>query len=584
MQSIKGLLLLVALFGFSGLATTIGHVSALSGSDFHAGHIIDDVIFTNNTAMSVSDIQNFLNAKMPSCDTNGTTAKTYYVNNSTGEIHTFSFNGASQVNGTRASYGQAYANFWNNHTSDSLGNNRSSTYMTNESVAPYVCLKGYVENPTTHANNLQNPGAAIDGGQSAAQIIWNAAQTYTINPQVLITTLQKEQGLVTDDWPWMNEYEIAMGYACPDGAPCNSQYFGFANQISNAAWQFRRYLTNPNNYNFVVGNDTIPYNPSPSCGSSVVNIQNQATAALYDYTPYQPNAGALSGVSDTSPGGTATCGAYGNRNFWWYFNTWFGSSLASDYQWSVVSQQYSSNTTDIVAGQTTTLTLVAKNIGNATWYQYGANPVRLGTWNPSERQSPFYDHSWFGTTRPAIMQEASVAPGQIGTFTFKINVPKTAGEYREYFNLVSEGVSWMQNPNMNFYLNVQPRIYSWKIISQQYASGTDTVKAGTTTQVTLIAQNTGNVSWTNNQQYPLLLGTSSPQDRTSQFYDVSWIGNNRPALLQEASVAPGSNGTFTFTIKAPTTPGQYREYLNLVAEGFTWLPDQHMNFYFNVVP
>jgi hypothetical protein len=46
--------------------------SALSGSEFNPERIIDDVIFTNNASMSVGDIQNFLNAKVPSCDSNGT--------------------------------------------------------------------------------------------------------------------------------------------------------------------------------------------------------------------------------------------------------------------------------------------------------------------------------------------------------------------------------------------------------------------------------------------------------------------------------------------------------------------------------
>ena len=48
-------------------------------------------------------------------------------------------------------------------------------------------------------------------------------------------------------------------------------------------------------------------------------IQNQATAGLYNYTPYQPNAAALA----AGYGGDA-CSAYGNRNFWNDFTDWFG--------------------------------------------------------------------------------------------------------------------------------------------------------------------------------------------------------------------------------------------------------------------
>jgi hypothetical protein len=51
-----------------------------------------------------------------------------------------------------------------------------------------------------------------------------------------------------------------------------------------------------------------------------VLIQNQATAGLYNYTPYQPNAAALAAGYGTGD----SCSAYGNRNFWLYFRDWFG--------------------------------------------------------------------------------------------------------------------------------------------------------------------------------------------------------------------------------------------------------------------
>jgi hypothetical protein len=41
------------------------------------------------------------------------------------------------------------------------------------------------------------------------------------------------------------------------------------------------------------GVNFIGYNPNSACGGTNINIQNYATAALYNYTPYQPNAAAL---------------------------------------------------------------------------------------------------------------------------------------------------------------------------------------------------------------------------------------------------------------------------------------------------
>ncbi len=254
-------------------------VSALSGSDWQAGLIIDDSIFTNTTIMSATDIQNFLNAKVPTCDTNGSQI----------------YSGTT----TRAQY------------SASVGKNTA-----------FVCLKSYYENPTTHANNLD--GAPIPAGAiSAAQIIYNAGIQNSINPEVLLVLLQKEQGLVLDTWPWDSQYTAATGYGCPDTSGCSTSYSGFYNQVNDAAWQFSQYLSNPSNYNYLPGaSNNIAYNPSPSCGSSNVTILSSSTAALYDYTPYQPDAAALSNLYGTGD----SCSTYGNRNFWTYFNSWFGST------------------------------------------------------------------------------------------------------------------------------------------------------------------------------------------------------------------------------------------------------------------
>ncbi|MBX3312470.1 MAG: hypothetical protein KF916_06240 [Microbacteriaceae bacterium] len=95
------------------------------------------------------------------------------------------------------------------------------------------------------------------------------------------------------------------------------------NQIYHAVKQFKRYQDLPHIRAYQAGRyNYIQYNPSTSCGGSNVYIQNQATAALYVYTPYQPNAASLA----AGYGGGATCGAYGNRNFFNYYNDWFGQS------------------------------------------------------------------------------------------------------------------------------------------------------------------------------------------------------------------------------------------------------------------
>lgn len=161
---------------------------------------------------------------------------------------------------------------------------------------------------------------AYDGDEweSAAVILAGVAEACGINPEVLLVLLQKEQSLITRPSPF--GYERAMGYACPDTADCDTRYFGFFNQVYNAAWQFRQYTLFPSDRGFGVGVYDVGFNPDAACGSAPVDIRNQATANLYLYTPYQPDAPALANLY----GDGDTCSAYGNRNFWRIFTDWFG--------------------------------------------------------------------------------------------------------------------------------------------------------------------------------------------------------------------------------------------------------------------
>ena len=192
------------------------------------------------------------------------------------------------------------------------------------------CIKDFKETTTTRA---AEPGLCATyagaASESAAAIIYKVANACGVNPRVLLVTLEKEQGLITTKSPTAGKYRIAMGFGCPDTAACDSQYYGFSTQVWRAARQFIKYRLTPKNYNFQAGQtETIAYNPKSTCGSSKVTIQNQATASLYNYTPYQPNAAALkylyTSVPSTDP--SAGCASYGNRNFWRLYTDWFGST------------------------------------------------------------------------------------------------------------------------------------------------------------------------------------------------------------------------------------------------------------------
>ena len=260
---VKHLLLCVfTFFMISSLAflmtKNLKKIHAYDFSNFNPGNIISDGVMSNANAMSVEEIQRFLTSKNACKDTNIAKAKSYP--------------------------GLRY-HIENGH---------------------FVCLS-----EETFEYNGQK--------QTAAQVIYDAARDFQINPQVLIVLLEKEQGLITDTWPNHIQYRSATGFGCPDTAECDSKYYGFRNQVRNAASMFRSVLSGGWT-NYPVGKNYIQYHPNPNCGGSVINIENRATSALYRYTPYQPNVGALANYP-----GTSYCGAYGNRNFYVTFRQWFGS-------------------------------------------------------------------------------------------------------------------------------------------------------------------------------------------------------------------------------------------------------------------
>ena len=191
--------------------------------------------------------------------------------------------------------------------------------------AGYTCLKDYRQATASIAADQYCAGYAGAASESAATIIVKAAQSCGISPKVMIVLLEKEQSLVTDDWPTAGQYAKATGNGCPDTAPCDPNTLGFQYQLYYGARAFQRYALNPGAYNFHA-NETknIQYHPDPACGSQTVHIENQATANLYNYTPYVPNAAAMANLY----GRGDACSSYGNRNFWRIYTDWFGSTLS----------------------------------------------------------------------------------------------------------------------------------------------------------------------------------------------------------------------------------------------------------------
>lgn len=134
---------------------------------------------------------------------------------------------------------------------------------------------------------------------SAAEIIWQAAQTYQINPKVLLVLLQKEQSLVENPNATQYNFDWATGYAVCDGCslsdPVVQKFKGFYQQVTSSAGRLRYYFDH----------STESWIKKPgsiySIDSMPVIPMSRATAFLYTYTPH----------------------FLGNYNFWRVWQRWF---------------------------------------------------------------------------------------------------------------------------------------------------------------------------------------------------------------------------------------------------------------------
>ncbi|MDB5184907.1 MAG: hypothetical protein JWN38_715 [Candidatus Saccharibacteria bacterium] len=549
----------------TGLGLVHPHkAAALSGSSFQAGRIIDDNVFFNGDGMDIPTIQGFLNSKVPSCDTNGTQPSGH--------------SGYS----TRAAWGAA-----------------------NGAPAPYTCLKDVMVDYYGSSGD-QYCKAIAYGRYSAAGILYTVAKACGVSPQVLLVVLQKEQGLVTDDWPWPNQYTAATGYGCPDTASCDASYSGLFNQIYYGARQYKIYAAKPTLFNFQRNaNRTISYSPNSSCGGSSVFLQNQATAGLYNYTPYQPNAAALNNLYGTGDG----CSAYGNRNFWRLYNDWFGNTFGIPYSASFMGESGVAAT--VTNGSPATIWFDFQNTGSQFWKDSTSAPsyypvTRLmATW-PVNRPSNFYDPAtWTSASRPVSVfskvfesdgvtlaaDQHTVFPGQIARFQFAMKYPASGmagGTYIENFELVEDGIP-------NFWVNGSTAWQAITVPDQFQAafageSGEASVSPGHKGTLSYSFKNTGSQFWKDDASalpyYPRtrLMG-SWPINRSSMFYDSSsWLGSNRPVSVfthvyaadgttltpDQHTVWPGEIGVFQFPLAYPTTTtptGKYREDFEMVEDG-----------------
>lgn len=480
--------------------------------------------------------------------------------------------------------------------------NGKGSYLATHSYKE-VCSNNYMDTHYAHC------------GQTvlASYIIHDAAVAYNLSPRVIMATMQKEESLITAQNPTSSQINFAMGYACPDSGGCGS-VSGFFNQVDWGTWQLRLNYARANGDNSWLGTDSYVAYACPSAtryystglypGRNVtfyddygtpyttIKLANAATASMYCYTPH------------VYPGSSRE---YYSGSYWfvYYYDMWWGSTI---YSWSADlsasnDQQFYNTQSDCQAnanpitlsgatfrtGQQYWVKITATNTGSQTW---SSSFVRIGTANPYNHAGIFNDGSWASSGRPANLSTSTVAPNDTGVFNcFSITAKQTVdGSYSEHYQLVADGKAWMQDDSSftlgmqvnNPYNGLITQLSTYRDSNYSLPVDSSVMTYGQKIYVLLKAKNIGSSTWNNSFTR---VATENPNNRSSNFYDSSWASTNRPAVMQESSVAPGQTGTFKFVLSALSTDGLYNESFGLVADGQNngWMPEPTFTYNIRVV-
>jgi hypothetical protein len=452
--------------------------------------------------------------------------------------------------------GKAHA-AWNpsNIISDAQFSNSGA--MSEQQVQEFLVNKNsYLANYSETRDSYIGPNNDINSkGWSASKIIWQSANWYGLNPQVILATLQKEQSLVTTGY--LNQYGIdwAMGYGVPDGSGRDYSKQGFSMQVDWGTWQLAWNMQKANSSDPTQRAKVAPYytgntlNICYTYGSSDcanTYISNGATASLYRYTPY----------------------FHGNMNFANIMSLWF-----NPYDYEFVS---AINPPEVIAAnQTKTAQIVLKNTGSQPWYNDSQNPLqtpmRLYVYRGAELYSA--DGSWESTGR-IRMTTSVVQPGQNGVFNFTVKMPNGPGSYQLAFFPIIENTTMLKDVGMKFDITVPP----WQGMSFVSAvNPPDPVSPNSTVNVSIALKNLSSTLWqndANNPNNPTRLAVLAGSDL---YEATTWASSDR-IKMTTATAGYGETAYFNFKMKFDSRSSIKTLKITPVIEGVYQYQDSGMSF------
>ncbi len=232
-----------------------------------------------------------------------------------------------------------------------------------------------------------------------------------------------------------------------------------------------------------------------------------------------------------------------------------------------------------------------KNIGTKTWTNSGRAYVSVYTYNPKYRVSDFKADDWIDYTQVALLKESSVPVGSVGSVYLSLKAPKSAGTYKETFQLAAEDTAWIPGGEFTLTINVADTsaksatatpVLPPTLAPPRAGVGSDdgggsltdgtaspetdglsatvllrsakslTAKAGEVIKYKVGVKNTGTVTWKTRE-----IVTTSYAIASADTAHASWVSSTELVANTNGTVKPGGLDFLSFTFTAPSTKGSH---------------------------
>ncbi len=272
------------------------------------------------------------------------------------------------------------------------------------------------------------------------------------------------------------------------------------------------------------------------------------------------------------------------------------------------------------AGERAEVVVRFQNIGDKAWRGDVVDYISLYHWDPVrkvEATSPLADASWNTARRPVRLTGAGIGKNGETTMRFFVKAPATAGVYTSEFILAAENVAWIKESRFQVTIRVNgataPTVTTPAPIPNTPATTTPTaatvsylddatgrlaarvtngggvswnVEVGQDISLRFAYQNTGEIPWEMSGPEALRLVPLEADGRlrSSGFWHPRWAARDQVAALP-SRVSLGGDVGFAISLRAPETPGSYRERFALVtAASGKRVPGSLIELPINVTP